>query len=286
PGGHTLLLRRIGYHSVERRVTLLPGANLQFAVAMSAVPQQLDRVVVEAPGISRRRGTSSIGGTVSDSAGHSVVGADVRLLGSGLSTITDSSGTFLFQGLAPGPYIVRARREGLAAGNAAMQIADDDNRGITMKMYGLPLKTRAKDVPLASGFGIADLGYAAFDRRVRSRLTSALFGPADMFRADRASLDFMFRQYRETGGTRRRSATTNEGVGSTEDGDCLLIDGRRAMYRPLSTYSSVSVLLAEVFRANASVDDFTVSEMQSLRECRGTMDHHPTYYVLWTRAMR
>lgn len=286
PGGHTLLFRRIGYHSVERRVTLQSGSNIQLAVTMTAVPQQLDRIVVETPGVTRRRGASSIGGTVTDSAGRPVASADLRLLGTGLSTTTDSSGTFLFQGLIAGSFIVRARREGLLAGNAVTQIADDDNRNITVKLYGLPLKTKTKDIPSASGYGVSDMPFAAFDRRVRSRMSTVLLGPADMFRADRAPMDFVVRQYRDLAGLRRRSGTANTGVGSTDEGDCLLIDGRRATYRPLSTYSSTSVLIAEVFRTGSQVDDFIVSEMQSIKECRGDMNRHPSYFVLWTRALR
>lgn len=149
-GSHTTLFRRIGYRSVEYRWLAEAKKGLQIAVAMTPVPRQLERVVVEAPGTSRRRGTSSIGGMVSDSAGHGVSGADVRLLGSGLSTMTDSSGGFEFQLLAAGSYIVRARRRGLVSGNYVMQIADDDSRGITIKLYGLPKKTGAGDTAVAA----------------------------------------------------------------------------------------------------------------------------------------
>src|SRR3954470_14954827 len=79
-GGHTALFRRIGYRSVEYRWAARSGAELQVAVTMTPVPRTLERVVVEAPGASRRRGTSSIAGTIADSAGHPIAGADVRLL--------------------------------------------------------------------------------------------------------------------------------------------------------------------------------------------------------------
>src|SRR6185503_11785710 len=88
-GRHTALVRRIGFQSVEYRWTAQSGRALQVDVAMMPVTRQLDRVVVEAPGNSRRRGTSSIGGSVRDSTGAPVPNADVRLLGAGLSTITD-----------------------------------------------------------------------------------------------------------------------------------------------------------------------------------------------------
>lgn len=284
-GGHTALFRRIGYRSVEYRWTTQADRSVQVTVTMTPAPRQLERVVIEAPGASRRRGTSSIGGTVTDSAGKPVPDADVRLLGAGLSTVTDSSGRFEFQLLAAGPYIVRARRSGLSPATYVMQIADDDNRGISLKMFGLPKRTAARDMKNASGYGISDQGFEAFDRRARGSRGYTLLGPGDLFRADRAPLDFVLQPYRDFGASVRRQ-TTNQGIGSLEEGDCLLLDGRRAVYEPLRTYTSVQAQLVEVFRANAFVDPFIVSQMEAVRECRGTIERHPTYYAIWTRALR
>lgn len=285
PGGHTTLFRRLGYRSVEYRWTARANAGLEIAVAMTPLPQQLGRVVVEASGASRRRGTSSIAGSVTDSAGRPVSGADVRLLGSGLSTVTDSSGQFDFRQLAAGSYIVRARRRGLLSGTYVMQIGEDDNRGITLKQFDLPLATH--DTSSASGYGAPDAGFDAFDRRQRAGAARPTLGPGDLFRADRAHLDILLQQYRDSEWAHRRpSLTSGEGKGSTDEGDCLVIDGRRAAYQPLRTFSSVDVQLVEVFRANASVDDYVVSRMEMFKECRGTMERHPSYFVLWTRSLR
>jgi hypothetical protein len=287
PGAHTALFRRLGYRSVEYRWTARSEVNLQIAVSMTPVPRQLDRVVVEARSGSRRRGTSSIGGTITDSAGRSVAGADVRLLGSGLSTVTDEEGRFEFGLLAAGSYIVRVRRNGLRSANTVVQILDDDNRGISIKMFGLP-KNSPRDTATASGYGIPDIGYDAFDRRTRSGgFVTAVVGPADLTRANRAPLDMLLQQYRDRSSARpSRPASGRDGPRESGDGDCLLIDGRRAVYQPLHTYTSVEVQLVEVFRANSFVDSFVVSQMDGLKECRGTMDRHPSYFVLWTRAMR
>ena len=287
PGGHTALFRRIGYRSVEYRWVARAHVTIEIAVAMTPVPRQLDRIVVEAPGASRRRGTSSIGGTLTDSAGTAVSGADVRLLGAGLSTITDSSGRFEFQQLPAGSYIVRARRRGLTSANYVMQIADEDSRGITLKLFALPRRTSSRDSAVASGYGVTDAHFDAFDRRTRTDAGRTVFGAGDLFRADGASLDFVLHQYRDQNAMRRRaSATVREGVGSTDDGDCLLIDGKRGAYQPLRSFRSTDVQLVEVFRANAFVDSYVLSQMQSLRECDGSADHHPGYFVLWTRSLR
>lgn len=286
PGGHTTLFRRLGYRSVEYRWVAQPGRGLQVAVTMTPVPRQLERIVVEAPGGTRRRGTSSVGGTVLDSAGDAVVGADVRLLGAGLSTVTDSTGQFSFQMLAAGSYIVRARRRGLASTSYVMQLLDDDARGITLKLYDLPRKTNSRDVETASGYGSADVGFDAFDRRQRSSAAQPVFGPGDLFRASRAPLDLVLQQYRDLASQRRRSPLVREGTGSSDEGDCLLIDGRRAVYQPLRSFSSLDVQMVEVFRPNAFVDEYIVSRMNAFKECHGSDDHHPSYFVLWTRALR
>ena len=287
-GSHTALFRRIGYRSVEYRWLAEAKKGLQIAVTMTPVPRQLERVVIEAPGTSRRRGTSSIGGMVSDSAGHGVAGADVRLLGSGLSTMTDSSGGFEFQLLAAGSYIVRARRRGLASGNYVMQIADDDSRGITIKLYGLPKKTGAGDTAVASGYGIPDVGFDAFDRRARSSSRYPTLGPADLFRQNHAPLEIVLQQYRDDGAFRSTThlSSIDDVKRSTDDGDCLIVDGRRAAFQPLRSYTSLEVVMIEVFRRNAFVDDYIVSQMDGVRECRGSMDRHPPYFVLWTRRLR
>lgn len=277
PGGHTAVFRRIGYQSVEYRWTVRSAVTLQIAVSMTPIARRLDRVVVEAPSDSRRRGTSSIGGTVFDSTAKPVAGADVRLLGSGLSTVTAADGQFEFRSLAAGSYIVRVRHEGLRPANSVMQILDDDHRGITMKMFGLP--KNARDRATASGFGVADVGFEAFDRRERiNDVTTGILGPADLIRANGAPLEFLLERYREH--------PHESSINALDEGDCLLIDGRRPVYQPLHTYSSIQVQLVEAFRTNAFVDDFIVSEMDALEKCRGTRDRHPSYFVLWTRSLR
>ncbi|HEY9229773.1 MAG TPA: carboxypeptidase regulatory-like domain-containing protein [Gemmatimonadaceae bacterium] len=270
PGGHVALFRRIGYTSVEYRWVARANSEQQVAVVLSPVTKQLDRVIVEAPGATRPRGTSSIGGTVSDSAGRPVAGADVRLLGAGLSTVADSSGRFEFRLLAAGSYIIRARRLGLAPNAYVIQIVDDDNRSVSLKLRGL--SKGARDTASASGYGVSDIAFDAFDRRARVT-PGVLLGPGALFQANRASLEFVLHQYRARSG-------------ESDDGDCLLIDGRRGVFQPLRTFTSLDVQLVEVFRSTAFVDDAVMSAMAGIRECQGTVNRHPPYFVLWTRALR
>jgi hypothetical protein len=48
----------------------------------------------------------------------------------------------------------------------------------------------------ASGYGAPDAGFDAFDRRERSMPEIRMLGPADLFGADRAALDFVVGKYR------------------------------------------------------------------------------------------
>jgi hypothetical protein len=113
-----------------------------------------------------------------------------------------------------------------------------------------------------------------------------MLGPGDLFRANRASLDLALQSFRDAQSSRMRAPAMRQSIGSTDDGDCLLIDGRRAVYQPLHTFTTLDVQLIEAFRANAFVDDYLVSQMEPLKECRGDMNHHPSYFVLWTRSLR
>jgi hypothetical protein len=286
PGNHTALFRRIGYGSVEYRWIARPGSGLQIAVVMMPIARQLDRIIVTASGTSRRHGTSSIEGFVLDSVHRAISGADVRLLGAGLTTRTDTAGRFEFRTLAAGSYIVRARRQGFTSANYIMQIADDDARGITLTLYGLLRKTNSRDSAMASGYGVPDVGFAAFDRRARGASAITILGPADLFRANGGTLEFVLRPYVQLASppARRASALVDE-TGATTDGDCVLIDGRHARHQPLRSFATRDMQLVEVIPTNAWADEFLISEMQGLSQCRGSMDRHPSYFVLWTRSL-
>lgn len=285
-GNHTVLFRRIGYRSVEYRWSARAGVDMRIAVTLTPIPRQLDRVVVEAPPTSRRRGTSSIEGVVLDSLDLAVGGADVRLLGSGLSTVTDSSGHFKFAKIASGPYMLRARRRGWSSRNYIMQVADADDRAITLKLSALPRKTGTRDTATASGYGSSDDPFDAFDRRERS-LGNPMLGPGDLFRADGASMDVVLQAHRDAAAmTRRVTIGPRDARAQADDGDCLIIDGRRAAYQPLRLFTSREIQLVEVIRRHATADPWLVTQMESFKECRGTMDDHPVYFILWTRFLR
>jgi hypothetical protein len=65
----------------------------------------------------------SIGGTVRDAATTAVIaGAGMTLLESGVSTVSDADGRFLFDGLQPGAYTLRAVAPGFATLDTAIVV--------------------------------------------------------------------------------------------------------------------------------------------------------------------
>jgi hypothetical protein len=119
-------------------------------------------------------------------------------------------------------------------------------------------------------------------------MSGTILGPADLVRANRASLDQLLQQYRVPP-TTRMARSFGRPIGHdapVDDSDCLLIDGKRPVYQPLRGYTGVDVQLIEVYRPTAFVDEYIVSQMDAIAECRGSMDRHPTYFVLWTRSVR
>src|SRR5580693_6887378 len=60
------------------------------------------------PGPLKAATTGTVQGTVKDSDGKPIKGANVTLVGTGLATVTDKSGSYLFTGVTPGTYTVKA----------------------------------------------------------------------------------------------------------------------------------------------------------------------------------
>ena len=72
--------------------------------------------------------TTTITGHVKDPEGANLPGATVTLYGRertfSLTTTTDSTGTYRFERLAPGEYLVEAEEEGFASANAQQVVVE------------------------------------------------------------------------------------------------------------------------------------------------------------------
>lgn len=273
PGRDTLLFRRIGYRSARIPLEASMERDRHMDVVLRPVAHQLDRVVTEAPGPRGRRGRSSLRGSVTDSLGHPVDGADVWLLGAGLSTETDRSGEFEFRVLPAASFILRIRHVGFAPSTLAIQLADDDHRGTSVRLSSIRRLRTANDSARASGYGAPNLPFDEYDRRRRMNPTEVTVGPADLFRSEGSALASRLQRYRSS-------------LSVESESDCILLDGRHALYEPLDSYAAVDVRLIEVLRPTDMDDGFVTSAMESIPECRSHAARHPTYFVLWTRSVR
>ena len=82
-------------------------------------------------------GTGTLRGTMTDNSGAIIPAANVTLAGKGGATRTaqtQSDGTYVFQGLAPGPYTVRAVLPGFTTINAPVNITAGANLVLPIKM--------------------------------------------------------------------------------------------------------------------------------------------------------
>lgn len=80
-------------------------------------------IVLLAPRVSISQ-TGVISGTVTDSTGSPIVGAEVMVQGTGASVSTGDHGEFRVNGLRPGPVVVKARRLGFRADSANGTVSD------------------------------------------------------------------------------------------------------------------------------------------------------------------
>src|SRR6266446_5294437 len=100
-------MKRINYRSL---------VLIAFALALSV------GLAPSAPTLAQTGSTTTITGHVKDPQGASLPGAIVKLYArertANLTTITDSTGTYRFEKLAYGEYLVEAAAEGFASASA------------------------------------------------------------------------------------------------------------------------------------------------------------------------
>src|SRR5713226_6905303 len=100
-------MKRINYRSL---------VSIVFALALSV------GLAHSTPTLAQTGSTTTITGHVKDPQGASLPGASVTLYARernfSLTTTTDSTGTYRFEKLAPGEYLVEAAAEGFASASA------------------------------------------------------------------------------------------------------------------------------------------------------------------------
>lgn len=103
-----------------------------------------------AAGVAQDKPLPILRGTVHDSAGRPLEGAQLQILGVNLTATTPGSGTFRFEEIKPGKYWVVVRRIGFAPLRTTLSFNRGDDRQINFELrplpYNLPdVKVRAED---------------------------------------------------------------------------------------------------------------------------------------------
>lgn len=155
PGPQTIAASQDGYQSALREVTVQPG------------PNQFDLRLGEG---------FSVGGRVTDAGGAPLAGVAVSLMTAtpgARDEMSAADGAFLFTGVAPGPVVVSARKQGYSSARRELQLADRSvgdvelqlrhgGGAITGQILGLAaqdlpqLRITARKVPLAGMDGLRD----------------------------------------------------------------------------------------------------------------------------------
>ena len=123
PGAYDVSARRLGFLPQIRSIQVTDSGAV---VAFALVP--FVRALPPVVSSSTRGGLS---GVVGDTAYNIVVGAQVTVVGSGESAVTDSTGSFFFD-LKAGRYMVRVKRDGFASRLVSVTVPKDSGRRITV----------------------------------------------------------------------------------------------------------------------------------------------------------
>jgi Carboxypeptidase regulatory-like domain/TonB-dependent Receptor Plug Domain len=121
--------------TVSLKLTLLAAPPAPQVTAPSVVTPDAGVVSVGPPDtLTAPPGRTSISGKVVDSTGRAIFGASVQAISTNISTVSDSSGRFRIQNLAPGLVFVRVRKIGYLSEYFPLQTEPGRVASLTVKL--------------------------------------------------------------------------------------------------------------------------------------------------------
>lgn len=301
PGRYEVWFRRIGFESSQFDWQAHAGEEVSVEAHLRLLPRTLDPVIVRAQEERSLSARSSIGGTVIDTAGVPVPNASIELLGTGRTTITLADGSFRFRHVPAGAVTLRARRLGFAPNVVRTELADRDDRGITLRLRQLPQTLDAVEIRERSGYGASELAWREYDARQRfdKSALSVFFGPDQLRRYGATSLDVVattsdiaasgeLARLRSPSVDIKGGATFGGGMPGLPDDACILENGSKARLAPLRSYSAKELEALEYYPPSPPETEVTRSvsaRFMSIRQCApsGSGDH-PAYWVVWRKG--
>lgn len=218
-GPSTLRFSLQGYLPAQADIRVADDSATTLEVVL--VPDGQPLAPVRVIGKSRGR----IFGSVVDSLGRPLPGVSVGLVGTRGTTMTDSAGSFRFLDLAPGQYLVEARRVGFELSRYPVRMTDNLERIVTMRLRAGPMalsRVELHNTEVAAQEAQSRLA-------MRSMTKSFIMSREDLREFGRAPLDVVlarsaFRDY-------LRGTKWDAGALDTM---CVLVDGWRALGRGLA----------------------------------------------------
>ncbi len=141
---------------MKMRITISAAAILP-AVAILSAAALLVAVPLKAQSAPT---TGAIDGIVTDTLLHPLGGATVSVFGSSLQVVTGANGRFRIADIAPGAYILFARREGFEAASAKVDVAGGETFRASFSLERSTTPTAGKDAK-----GRLALNMAEFEER-------------------------------------------------------------------------------------------------------------------------
>lgn len=276
PGNYRVWFRRLGYTSVEYNWAARGSERTDVNVGMRMIPRSLDPVVVRADEDKRAKARASILGLVIDSANKAIPEAEVQLVGADMSGLTRDNGGFLFKPLGVGTYVIRVRKIGYSPATVTVQLVENDDREVVVRMTPLAKGLDPVVVTAKSGYDPRDeTVWKELERRKRwVNFQSRFLGPEDLKGFYGASLDHAM--------VRTGLARGSSVLGRPADA-CILLNGKTPLVQPLSTYTTDDVELLEIYPSGTELTG-TVSWYFGREPCMAeSRFKHPTYYVLWLK---
>jgi len=296
PGTYRAFFRRLGFQSVEYNWQPDPGERTEVSVGLEPIAQNLDPVVVRADEDKRFSAHASIQGIVVDSAGNPIPEAEVNVIGSGGAGMTRANGGFLFKPLAIGTYVIRVRKFGYSPATLTVELHQDDDRELYIRMQPLAVGLDPVVVYGQSGLG-KNAAWDDFEKRRRwVDASSQIIGPDALRKFGSLGLDDVAKStlLPMTDGSQQRTparfrpGAMQSGMSSySMAGDaCVLLNGTFAMQQPLGMFRADEIELVEIYPVNTELTG-TVSKRFTSPMCAPlSILRHPTYFVVWLKGSK
>ncbi len=148
PGRYAIIVRRIGFVPLRTTLTLVEGGPRVVRFELVPLPQILEEVLVEVPGLATDDESlvarPPFRGIIVDSAGRPIPSAEIILAGSTRATrepgrrVVGGTGTFEFRELRPGRYFVTVRHIGHVPIRTALTFEEGTPRAIRFELHPMP----------------------------------------------------------------------------------------------------------------------------------------------------